>query len=38
MKATLFTRVAEDAIDSVVLFETSVAPLLKASQPERFVF
>jgi protein-L-isoaspartate(D-aspartate) O-methyltransferase len=37
-KATLFTRVTEDAIDSVVLFETSVAPLLKASQPERFVF
>jgi len=38
MKATLFTRVSADTIDSVVLFETSVAPLLNASQPERFVF
>ena len=38
MQATLFNRVAADVIESVVLFETSVAPLLNASQPERFVF
>jgi protein-L-isoaspartate(D-aspartate) O-methyltransferase len=38
MKATLFNRVSAETIDSVVLFETSVAPLVNASQPERFVF
>lgn len=38
MQATLFNRVADNAIESVVLFETSVAPLLNATQPERFVF
>ena len=38
MKATLLTRTAEDGFHSTTLFEISVAPLLNAPQPDRFVF
>ena len=38
MTAYLFTRKADNAFDSVALFETSVEPLRNAPQPERFVF
>ena len=38
MQATRFERISADAVERVVLFETSVAPLLHAEQPERFVF
>lgn len=38
MQATLVTRTAEDAFHSTTLFEISVAPLLNAPQPDRFVF
>lgn len=38
MQAQLVTCVAEGAYNTVVLFETCVAPLKNALQPERFVF
>lgn len=38
MQAKLFTREASGALSSVDLFETDVAPLQNALQPERFVF
>lgn len=38
MEARLFTRVAERAFNSTGLFETCIAPLRNALQPERFVF
>ncbi|MEI7843289.1 MAG: protein-L-isoaspartate O-methyltransferase [Gallionellaceae bacterium] len=38
MHACVITRTASDAFDSVALFETSVAPLQNAPQPQRFVF
>lgn len=38
MQACLITRTAADAFDSVTLFETNVAPLVNAQQPQRFVF
>lgn len=38
MKAMLITRVAADKFESGTLFETAVAPLKNALQPQRFVF
>ena len=38
MEARLITRVGERAFTSIGLFETCVAPLRNAPQPERFVF
>jgi protein-L-isoaspartate(D-aspartate) O-methyltransferase len=38
MQACLITRSAADTFDSVTLFETNVAPLVNAPQPQRFVF
>ena len=38
MHACLITRMAADIFDSVTLFETSLAPLVNAQQPQRFVF
>ena len=38
MEARLITHVAAGACNSVVLFETCIAPLRNALQPERFVF
>jgi protein-L-isoaspartate(D-aspartate) O-methyltransferase len=38
MHAKIFTRLANDVYESVTLFETNVAPLQNAPQPERFVF
>lgn len=38
MQALRVTRTAADAFDSEVLFETVVAPLRNAVQPQRFVF
>lgn len=38
MTAQLITCVAEDAFNTVTLFETSIPPLKNAVQPERFVF
>ena len=38
MHARVITRVAAGKFDSVTLFETVVAPLQNALQPERFVF
>lgn len=38
MQACLITRIAADTFDSVTLFETNVAPLVNAQQPQRFVF
>lgn len=38
MEARLITRVAAGAFNSVGLFETCIAPLRNAPQPERFVF
>ena len=38
MQARLTTRVDAGAYDTVTLFETSIAPLKNAQQPERFVF
>ncbi len=38
MHARLITRVAPDKFNSVTLFETVVAPLQNALQPDRFVF
>lgn len=38
MQAQLITRVSADVFETKILFETSVAPLKNAAQPERFVF
>lgn len=38
MEGTLVTCVAPGVFETTVLFETSVAPLVNAPQPERFVF
>ena len=38
MEARLITRLGRDAYNSTSLFETCVAPLKNALQPERFVF
>ena len=38
MQAQLITRVAADAFESSTLFETSMAALKNARQPQRFVF
>lgn len=38
MEACLITRTSVESFSSVALFETSVAPLLNAPQPQRFVF
>jgi protein-L-isoaspartate(D-aspartate) O-methyltransferase len=38
MEARLITCVAAGAYNTTVLFETCVAPLRNAVQPERFVF
>lgn len=38
MHACLITRTANDAFKTTTLFETNVAPLLNAAQPQRFVF
>ncbi|MDO8412357.1 MAG: protein-L-isoaspartate O-methyltransferase [Gallionellaceae bacterium] len=38
MQAKLITAVAPGKFDSVTLFETNIAPLRNALQPERFVF
>lgn len=38
MEARLITRVDEHAFNSIGLFETCIAPLRNALQPERFVF
>jgi protein-L-isoaspartate(D-aspartate) O-methyltransferase len=38
MKATLVTCVASGVFETTTLFETSVAPLTNAPQPQRFVF
>lgn len=38
MQAQLTTCVAEDAYNTVTLFETCISPLQNALQPERFVF
>ncbi len=38
MEARLITRVGNSAFNSIGLFETCIAPLQNALQPERFVF
>jgi protein-L-isoaspartate(D-aspartate) O-methyltransferase len=38
MSACLFTRLATNEFESVILFETNVEPLLNVQQPQRFVF
>ena len=38
MKATLFTAAGKGEVASIELFETSIAPLRNAPQPQRFVF
>ncbi|HQS58915.1 MAG: protein-L-isoaspartate O-methyltransferase [Gallionellales bacterium 35-53-114] len=38
MQAMVFTRLANDVYECVTLFETNVAPLQNAPQPQRFVF
>jgi protein-L-isoaspartate(D-aspartate) O-methyltransferase len=38
MTATLITRVADTAFETVGLFETCIPPLRNVKQPERFVF
>ena len=38
MQAKVITRLANDVFESVTLFETNVAPLQNAYQPQRFVF
>jgi protein-L-isoaspartate(D-aspartate) O-methyltransferase len=38
MHACLITRKAADKFESVTLFETNIAPLVNALQPQRFVF
>lgn len=38
MHAKVITRLANDVFENVTLFETNVAPLQNATQPQRFVF
>ncbi len=38
MQAQLITRIAAEGFDTKTLFETDVAPLKNAQQPQRFVF
>jgi protein-L-isoaspartate(D-aspartate) O-methyltransferase len=38
MQAQVFTRLANDVFESKILFETNVAALQNAPQPQRFVF
>lgn len=38
MQAKVITRLAQDVFESVTLFETNVAPLQNAPQPQRFKF
>jgi len=38
MQAQLITRTGADSFDTKLLFETAVAPLRNAVQPQRFVF
>jgi protein-L-isoaspartate(D-aspartate) O-methyltransferase len=38
MQAKVITRLANDVFESVTLFETNVAPLQNAPQPQRFTF
>jgi protein-L-isoaspartate(D-aspartate) O-methyltransferase len=38
MQAKVFTRLANDVFENIALFETNVAPLQNAPQPQRFVF
>ncbi len=38
MRGTLITRVAANTFSSTVLFDTVVAPLINAEQPQRFKF
>lgn len=38
MAACLITRTSSETVQRTVLFETSVAPLVNAPQPQRFVF
>ncbi len=38
MHAKVITRLAKEVFESVTLFETNVAPLQNAPQPQRFVF
>lgn len=38
MQAKVITRLANEVFESVTLFETNVAPLQNAPQPQRFVF
>jgi len=38
MQAQVFTRLANDVFECKTLFETNVAPLQNAAQPQRFVF
>ena len=38
MHAQIFTRLANDVFENKILFETKVAPLQNAPQPQRFVF
>lgn len=38
MHAKVITRLAPDVFESVILFETNIAPLQNAPQPQRFVF
>lgn len=38
MHAKVFKRLAQDVFECVTLFETNIAPLLNAPQPQRFVF
>lgn len=38
MKATIFTRIGDNAITSIDVFETVVSPLIHAAQPSRFTF
>lgn len=38
MQATIYRRLSNDVFETAVLFETNVAPLKNAPQPQRFVF
>jgi protein-L-isoaspartate(D-aspartate) O-methyltransferase len=38
MQATVYRRLANDVFETMGLFETSIAPLKNAPQPQRFVF
>lgn len=38
MRAKIFTRLANDVLESFDLFETNVTPLQNAPQPQRFIF